>query len=354
MIGRELLPAGGARNAIDCALWDLEAKLAGKSIWELTGITPRETQSVLTVGIDSPDAMAARAAKLESDKIKVKLSEDLPLERITAVRKARPGAEIIVDVNQGWTFQELVSLAPRFRDLGIAMIEQPLPRGGDEELEGFHSPVTLCADESCLHTGEFAQAARRYQMINIKLDKTGGLTEALALRDAARAGPLRGHAGRRAPGAHVAIRMRAMVLDAPGRPLRPTDLPDPAPGPGQLLLHVLACGVCRTDLHVVEGDLPQRRSPLVPGHQIVGVAEGQSPPQHTQVVDLRADDGTGERKLDEPAFYRVSGDAPPYAEPLSPKRVARTIADLAGEDHLRRPHIAEALSYRQPASFSLA
>jgi L-alanine-DL-glutamate epimerase-like enolase superfamily enzyme len=124
---------------------------------------------------------------LETKKIKVKLDSNQPLDRISAICAARPDAEIVVDVNQGWTFDQLVELAPQFKALGVAMIEQPLPRGGDAELEGYQSPITLCADESCLDTSEFEQAARRYQMINIKLDKTGGLTEALALARLAQA-----------------------------------------------------------------------------------------------------------------------------------------------------------------------
>lgn len=184
---RLLLPAGGARNAIDCALWDLEAKLSGRTIWDLTGIAPELTQSFFTVGIDTPEKMAAKALSLESSKLKVKLDGQHPLECISAVRKARPDAEIIVDVNQGWSFEQLVELAPKFKDLGISMIEQPLPRGADQALEGYNSPVPLCADESCLTTDEFEQAARRYQVINIKLDKTGGLTEALDLAELARA-----------------------------------------------------------------------------------------------------------------------------------------------------------------------
>lgn len=177
----KLLPAGGARNAIDCALWDLEAKLTGKSIWELTGIDPGITNTAYTIGIDTPEIMASQAKLLQTNMIKVKLDGNLPLERIAAICAARPDAVIVVDVNQGWTFKQLVELAPQFKALGVAMIEQPLPRGGDEELENYQSPITLCADESCLDTSEFEQAARRYQMINIKLDKTGGLTEALAL-----------------------------------------------------------------------------------------------------------------------------------------------------------------------------
>lgn len=191
-LGREellgILPAGGARNAIDCALWDLEAKLSGKSIWELTGITPRETLTTNTIGINSLDEMAALAKSFDTPLLKVKLNAEMPVERIAAVRGARPDAVIIVDVNQGWTFEQLVEFAPKLGDLGVAMIEQPLPRGGDEELEGYEPPVPLCADESCLDTSEFEQAARRYQMINIKLDKTGGLTEALRLAEMAHAG----------------------------------------------------------------------------------------------------------------------------------------------------------------------
>jgi len=185
---RKLLPAGGARNAVDCALWDLEAKLKRQSIWQLTGIEPGVTQSVYTIGLDTPENMAREAVLLDNTKIKVKLNGDAPLERITGICAARPDAEIIVDVNQGWTFEQLVELAPKFKELGVAMIEQPLPRGGDEALATYDPPIMLCADESCLDTSEFEQASRRYQMINIKLDKTGGLTEALDLARMAKAG----------------------------------------------------------------------------------------------------------------------------------------------------------------------
>lgn len=217
---RSLLPSGGARNAIDCALWDLEAKLEGKRIWDLTGIEPGETITVNTVGIGTLEQMTETARALDSARIKVKLSDELPLERISAVCAARPDAEIIVDVNQGWTFEQLVELAPSFKDLGVAMIEQPLPRGGDAALEDYDSPIILCADESCLDTGEFEQAARRYQMINIKLDKTGGLTEALDLAAMARArglevmvGNMLGTSLAMAPGFVVAQLCRFVDLD---------------------------------------------------------------------------------------------------------------------------------------------
>ena len=183
---QSMLPAGGARNAIDCALWDLEAKARGQSIFELTGIPASPVHTVNTVVIDTPEEMAKKAAAITARHIKVKLDGEQPLARISAVCNARPDAEIVVDVNEGWSFSQLVELAPQFKALGVKMIEQPLPRGEDDALEGYQSPITLCADESCLDTSELEQVARRYQMVNIKLDKTGGLTEALNLARQAR------------------------------------------------------------------------------------------------------------------------------------------------------------------------
>ena len=178
---QSLLRAGGARNAIDCALWDLEAKRSGQTIFELTGISSSPVNTVNTVTIDTPEEMAKKAAAITARQIKVKLDAEQPLQRITAVCNARPDADIVVDVNEGWSFAQLVELAPQFKALGVKMIEQPLPRGEDDALEDYQSPIMLCADESCLDTSELQQAARRYQMVNIKLDKTGGLTEALNL-----------------------------------------------------------------------------------------------------------------------------------------------------------------------------
>ncbi|HET6565772.1 MAG TPA: enolase C-terminal domain-like protein, partial [Xanthomonadales bacterium] len=179
-----------------------------------------DTSTVYTVGIDTPENMAEKARQLATRKIKVKLDGNQVLERIAAVCAARPDAEIIVDINQGWTFEQLVELAPKFKDLGVAMIEQPLPRGGDAELENYNSPVTLCADESCLDTAEFEQASRRYQMINIKLDKTGGLTEALELAQMAKArgielmvGNMVGTSLAMAPGYVIAQLCRFVDLD---------------------------------------------------------------------------------------------------------------------------------------------
>ena len=185
---QSLLPAGGARNAIDCAMWDLECKRSGKSIWQLTGIDPKPVTTVFTIGLeDSPEAMAAKAAAAaDAPILKIKLSDHMPYEKLAAIRAARPDAVLVVDANQGWSFDQLCEVLPKCVDLDLSMLEQPLARGGDDQLEGFTSPITLAADESCLHTGELELAARRYSMINIKLDKTGGLTEALRLAKAAK------------------------------------------------------------------------------------------------------------------------------------------------------------------------
>lgn len=183
---QRLLPACGARNALDCALWDYQARASGQSIWKLLGLKPRELTTVFTLGIAEPGVMAewASAAK-HFPHLKIKLDADRPVERLEAVRRARPDATLIIDVNQGWHFDELKEYLPHCKRLGVAMIEQPLARGADEALEGFVSTVPLGADESCLHLGEFEEASRRYDVINIKLDKCGGLTEALALANAA-------------------------------------------------------------------------------------------------------------------------------------------------------------------------
>lgn len=184
----ELLPAGGARNALDCALWDLECKSSGKSIWELTGIKPKNLITVATVGMGNPDEMAARAQEFSNyPNLKVKLDDQSPIERLQAIRDARPDAKLVIDVNQGWTLDLLQGLMPQLEALEVAMIEQPLPRGADKDLEGFSSPIPLGADESCLTLQEYYSIKDYYQVINIKLDKTGGLTEALKLAKQAKA-----------------------------------------------------------------------------------------------------------------------------------------------------------------------
>lgn len=183
-----LLPAGGARLAVDSALWDLEAQLSGISAWRTAGVEPNPIETVFTIGLeDTPEQMAAKAAAAaDLTLFKVKLGNDRPVERIAAIREARPDSRLVVDANQGWNFGELQEFGPALHELGVLMIEQPLPRGADQELEGYKSAAPLCADESCQHIGELDAVSTRYQMINIKLDKCGGLTHGLELARAAR------------------------------------------------------------------------------------------------------------------------------------------------------------------------
>ena len=185
---QSLLPPGGARNALDAALWDLEAQRDDFDVWERTGHSAAPVETVFTIGLeDDPTSMADKAAAAETHALfKVKLNADRPVERIAAIRAARPDARLVVDANQGWTYQQLRNVAPKLADFEVTMIEQPLPRGSDAELADYRPPLPLCADESCLHLDELTTAAARYQMINIKLDKTGGLTHALELAAAAR------------------------------------------------------------------------------------------------------------------------------------------------------------------------
>jgi len=184
---QSLLPPGGARFAIDSALWDLEAQLSGISAWQTAGVKSDPVETVFTIGLeDTPEQMATKASDAaDLSLFKVKLDNDRPVERIAAIRAARPDSRLVVDANQGWNFSELREFGPALCDLGVLMIEQPLPRGEDQQLEAYDLAVPLCADESCLHLGELEQAASRYQMINIKLDKCGGLTHGLELARAA-------------------------------------------------------------------------------------------------------------------------------------------------------------------------
>jgi L-Ala-D/L-Glu epimerase len=178
------VPPGGARNAIDCALWDLEAKRAGKRVWELAGIpTVKPLITDFTLGIETPEVMGRAAAEAKNcPALKIKLGggpDDIA--RIEAIRKARPDAQIIVDANQGWGEKELHEIVPVLARLNVRLIEQPMPVGKDEPLENFKSPIPLCADESCQTRESLPALVGKYDYINIKLDKTGGLTEALEL-----------------------------------------------------------------------------------------------------------------------------------------------------------------------------
>ena len=180
---RELLPPCGGRNALDCALWDLEAKQKGVRAWTLAGrerLDPVKT--CFTISLGDPDAMAdAARAEARRPMLKLKIGGPDDLDRVAAVRRAAPKTRLIVDANEALTFEELRRLAPELKRLEVLLIEQPLPVAEDEALVGYVSPVPLCADES-LHTrAELAACAARYTVANVKLDKTGGLTEALAL-----------------------------------------------------------------------------------------------------------------------------------------------------------------------------
>ena len=216
------LPPGGARNAIDCALWDLRCKQEGHRIWEYFDIVPHPLHTVFTLSISEPAVLAEKAKALGGIRsLKQKLGAAQPVESIEAVRRVLPEVEIVVDVNQGWTIDELKAYAPRLANLGVAMIEQPLPRGEDAALADYDSPLPLAADESCLHSGEL-ESLQGYAIVNIKLDKTGGLTEAIRLAREARGrgldlmvGNMVGSSLSMAPGFVVGQLCRFVDLDGP-------------------------------------------------------------------------------------------------------------------------------------------
>ena len=183
----DLLPAGAARNVVDCALWDLEAKRAGKPVWELAGLeAPGPEITAYTLSLDTPEAMKAQAA-LHAFRplLKIKLGTPDDMPRLEAVRAGAPTSTIIVDANEGWSAEVYADLAPHLVRLGVELVEQPLPAGEDHALLGMQRPVPVCADESCHDRSSLADLKGKYDVVNIKLDKTGGLTEAFALRDAA-------------------------------------------------------------------------------------------------------------------------------------------------------------------------
>jgi L-alanine-DL-glutamate epimerase-like enolase superfamily enzyme len=185
---RDMLPAGAARNALDCALWDLRVREEGRSVAAISGLArPPNVVCAVTISLDEPGAMAeaARRAAL-APLIKIKLDADRPAERLEAVCAAAPAARFIVDPNEGWSREILEDLSPLLARLPIALIEQPLPAADDHALAGFRPPAPVCADES-VHTADDLGLLRdRYQAVNIKLDKTGGLTEAIRTLHAAR------------------------------------------------------------------------------------------------------------------------------------------------------------------------
>jgi len=221
---QKLLPPGGARNALDCALWDLEAKATGESVWSRTGFDPpHPVTTCLTLGIDTPEAtvQAATAARaLPVLKIKVDASQHL--ETVRRVHEVCPAAALLVDPNQAWSLALLNELAPELAALGVVLIEQPVPVSAAAELAGYRGPIPLAADESCADRGSLGSLSRAFRYVNIKLDKTGGLTEALALSSAARVagfgimvGCMAGTSLAMAPGMVVAQRAEFVDLDGP-------------------------------------------------------------------------------------------------------------------------------------------
>ena len=186
---QELLPAGAARNAVDCAFWDYAAKQAGKRVWDILGLpAPLPELTAFTLSLDTPDAMEIQAA-LNSKRalLKIKLGTPDDMARLEAVRRGAPDVPIIVDANEGWTADVYADLAPHLIRLGVQMVEQPLPAGDDDMLSEIARPLPVCADESCHDRASLPALKGKYDMVNVKLDKAGGLTEALALKHEAQA-----------------------------------------------------------------------------------------------------------------------------------------------------------------------
>ncbi len=219
-----VLPAGAARNALDCALWDLEAGLAGRPVAQLAGLgRPEPVVTAFTLSLASPEAMG-EAAKRSARRplLKLKLGGGPDLERVRAVRDGAPEARIIIDANEAWTVETYLDAAPALASLGVELIEQPLAEGDDAVLDRLPRPVPVCADESCRDRGSLARLRGRYDLINIKLDKAGGLTEALALREAARRAGLKVMVGSMVA---TSLAVAPAVLVAQGAPVVDLDGP---------------------------------------------------------------------------------------------------------------------------------
>jgi len=181
-----LMPAGAARNAVDCAMWDLEAKLSGKSVADTLGAPTRALETAITVSLGTPEEMAESTAKVAHyPLIKVKMGGDNDIERIHAVANAAPNSRIIIDANEGWTEDNIEENMAAAAKAGVVLIEQPLPAGKDDILSRIERPVIICADESVHTSVGLEDLAKRYDAVNIKLDKAGGLTEGLIMRDKA-------------------------------------------------------------------------------------------------------------------------------------------------------------------------
>lgn len=183
---QQLLPSGAARNAVDCALWDLECKLQNVSIWQKLAVTPAALTTAYTLSLDTPEKMQQAASdNAFRPLLKLKLGGAEDLQRVAAVRQGAPNAKIILDANEAWTVELYNALIPELIKLDVAMIEQPFPADNDEALRSLARPIPICADESCHDRASLPSIIGKYDMINIKTDKTGGLTEALALKEQA-------------------------------------------------------------------------------------------------------------------------------------------------------------------------
>ena len=221
---QDRLPAGAARNALDAALWDLEAKQGGKPAHRLAGIEPpKALVTAYTLSLDTPEAMA-QAAKAEAARplLKIKLAGEGDLDRVRAIRTAAPKARLIVDANEGWTATHFERYAAELAELDVALIEQPLPASEDAALARLRHPIPVCADESCHTRADLSGLRGKYEFVNIKLDKSGGLTEALLLAIAARnegfrlmVGCMIGTSLAMAPAMLVAQQAEFVDLDAP-------------------------------------------------------------------------------------------------------------------------------------------
>jgi len=218
------LPAGAARNALDCAWWDLQAKQRHTSVAKLLLLEPAKAcVTAQTLSIDTPEAMATAVAKLDNPPlVKVKLDNQNIIEKMTAIAKAAPDSEFIVDANEGWSIDDLSHCCEKLKALNVVLIEQPLPAGHDQALIDFDSPIPLCADESCHTRDELEYLKNRYQVVNIKLDKTGGLTEAVLLAQQAEKqdfeimlGCMVGSSLAMAPAALLVNKARYVDLDGP-------------------------------------------------------------------------------------------------------------------------------------------
>ena len=231
---QKALPGGAARNALDCTLWDLEAKRAGRRAYDLAGLAePGPVQTAFTLSLEAPEVMRGKAQKnAHRPLLKIKLGGEGDLARLEAVRSGAPNAAIIVDANEGWTPDTYQALAPELIRLGVRVVEQPLPAGKDEALADMERRLPVCADESCHDRASLPEMVGRYDMINIKLDKTGGLTEALALKQQAMAAGLGIMVGcmvasSLAMAPAILLAQGADIVDLDGPLLLASDRPDP-------------------------------------------------------------------------------------------------------------------------------